>query len=267
MFAITSTAPSFPAVLVPSNVPFTSPTQPGFMESIANQSNVSYGNDSNMNHQSTSSMYQMPISSPQAHLSSPASQIHMPGQSPQNLFPLQSQQNVAPHSVTSPQPPLSPLSNMGKFKTVAIAGTNQWLLIDQFGKPLLVLGGQNDEVSAVQELPSLNPTDYVNDPSQSDMPSTYLSMDQSSAAMLSMNAHSTTPDNDLEVDDAGENADAVSTSNAETAESSEKAESENSASSLAVMVGEHDKLLMEEDVEEATLSMDKMSLELQEGNN
>lgn len=44
------------------------------------------------------------------------------------------------------------MSNMGKFKIVVIVGINQWFLIDQFGKFLFVLGGQNDEVLVVQDI-------------------------------------------------------------------------------------------------------------------
>ncbi|XP_061173161.1 uncharacterized protein LOC133182362 [Saccostrea echinata] len=266
---LTSTTPaSISAVLTPSNVPFTSPTQPGYMDAITSQSML-YGNPTNPNYQSTSSIYQIPVPSPhtkppisaqQMNMSVQSPQSHLPVQPPSSQFSVSSPQNNAVGSVTSPPPPQSPMGNIGKFKTVAIAGTNQWLLIDQFGKPLLVLGGQNDEVSAseVQELPSMN-MGYISSPPQYDMSGSYPPVNQASD-MLAINPLSTTTDNDLEVDDAGDSADVPSS----VSGSPETGKPQNKLSTSTAFEGSEqaDDAVVEEEVDEATMSMEKMSLEL-----
>ncbi|XP_062573018.1 uncharacterized protein LOC134234955 [Saccostrea cucullata] len=268
--ATSTTSASIPAVLTPSNVPFNSPTQPGYMDANTSQS-MMYGNPTNLDYQSAAT-YQMPVSSPQAKPQISAPQMNMSVQSPQNHLPLQtplgqfsvpSPQNNAVGSVTSPQPPQSPMGNIGKFKTVAIAGTNQWLLVDQFGKPILVLGGQNDEVSAnvVQELPSMGNMGYLSSPPQYDMSASYQSVNQSSD-VLSINPLPTSTDNDLEVDNAGESADTSSSVSASGSPKKGKPQNKSGTSKSSEDSKEEEEAVEEEDVDEATMSMEKMSLEL-----
>lgn len=93
------------------------------------------------------------------------------------------------------------MSNMGKFKIVVIVGINQWFLIDQFGKFLFVLGGQNDEVLVVQDIIFM----FLNIIS-------FFMYDQfngmgflmgNASDILLINSFFNVFDNDLEVDDVG----------------------------------------------------------------
>lgn len=93
------------------------------------------------------------------------------------------------------------MSNMGKFKIVVIVGINQWFLIDQFGKFLFVLGGQNDEVLVVQDIIFM----FLNIIS-------FFMYDQfngmgflmsNGSDILLINSFFNVFDNDLEVDDVG----------------------------------------------------------------
>lgn len=262
-----TSAQYFPAVMVPSNVSFNSSTQPGYMETTSSQNsmlheNMAYTGNPQIN-------YQVPVSSTHLPLPVQTPQINIPMQSLDSSMPARSLQSqyslsspMATSTVTSPQPPPSPMSNMGKFKTVAIAGTNQWLLIDQFGKPLLVLGGQNDEVSAVQDITSM--------PSINNSPPMY---DQSNGLgfpvshgsdTLSINPLSNTSDNDLEVDDAGGDSTDHPSSSSEMKVSG-PSETENGEIRLSSSpASEISHVAFEEevtDVEVAATSMERMSLE------
>lgn len=93
------------------------------------------------------------------------------------------------------------MSNMGKFKIVVIVGINQWFLIDQFGKFLFVLGGQNDEVLVVQDIifMFLNIISFFMYDQFNGMG--FLMSDVSD--ILLINSFFNVFDNDLEVDDVG----------------------------------------------------------------
>lgn len=93
------------------------------------------------------------------------------------------------------------MSNMGKFKIVVIVGINQWFLIDQFGKFLFVLGGQNDEVLVVQDIifMFLNIISFFMYDQFNGMG--FLMSDASD--ILLINSFFNVFDNDLEVDDVG----------------------------------------------------------------
>lgn len=93
------------------------------------------------------------------------------------------------------------MSNMGKFKIVVIVGINQWFLIDQFGKFLFVLGGQNDEVLVVQDIifMFLNIISFFMYDQFNGMG---FSMSDASDILL-INSFFNVFDNDLEVDDVG----------------------------------------------------------------
>lgn len=93
------------------------------------------------------------------------------------------------------------MSNMGKFKIVVIVGINQWFLIDQFGKFLFVLGGQNDEVLVVQDIifMFLNIISFFMYDQFNGMG--FLMSDVSD--ILLINLFFNVFDNDLEVDDVG----------------------------------------------------------------
>lgn len=93
------------------------------------------------------------------------------------------------------------MSNMGKFKIVVIVGINQWFLIDQFGKFLFVLGGQNDEVLVVQDIifMFLNIISFFMYDQFNGMG--FLMSDASD--ILLINLFFNVFDNDLEVDDVG----------------------------------------------------------------
>lgn len=93
------------------------------------------------------------------------------------------------------------MSNMGKFKIVVIVGINQWFLIDQFGKFLFVLGGQNDEVLVVQDIifMFLNIISFFMYDQFNGMG---FSMSNASDILL-INSFFNVFDNDLEVDDVG----------------------------------------------------------------
>lgn len=269
-----TSAPYFPAVVVPSNVSFHSSTQPGYMETTSSQNSMLHENMAYTSNPSTN--YQVPVSSAHVALSVPTPQINMPMQSLDNSMSARSLQSqyslsstMANSTVTSPQPPLSPMSNMGKFKTVAIAGTNQWLLIDQFGKPLLVLGGQNDEVSAVQDITSMPPN--ITSPSMYDQ-SNGMGFPMSNASdTLSINPLSNASDNDLEVDDAGgDSADHPSSSSeVKVSESSDVINSESRLSSspgrgTPQVAFDEDVIDIGDDVDVAATSMEQMSLELKD---
>lgn len=269
-----TSAPYFPAVVVPSNVSFHSSTQPGYMETTSSQNSMLHENMAYTSNPSTN--YQVPVSSAHVALSVPTPQINMPMQSLDNSMSARSLQSqyslsstMANSTVTSPQPPPSPMSNMGKFKTVAIAGTNQWLLIDQFGKPLLVLGGQNDEVSAVQDITSMPPN--ITSPSMYDQ-SNGMGFPMSNASdTLSINPLSNASDNDLEVDDAGgDSADHPSSSSeVKVSESSDVINSESRLSSspgreTPQVAFDEDVINIGDDVDVAATSMEQMSLELKD---
>lgn len=269
-----TSASYFPAVVVPSNVSFNSSTQPGYMETTSSQNSMLHENMAYTSNPPTK--YQAPVSSAHVPLSVPTPQINMPMQFLDNSMSARSLQSqyslsspMATSTVTSPQPPPSPMSNMGKFKTVAIAGTNQWLLIDQFGKPLLVLGGQNDEVSAVQDITSM--PSNINSPPMHDQ-SNGMGFPMSNASdTLSINPLSNTSDNDLEVDDAGgDSADHPSSSSeVKVSELSDVKNSESRLSSSPARVTSQvafneDVIDFGDDVDEAATSMEKMSLELKD---
>lgn len=265
-----TSAPYFPAVVVPSNVSFNSSTQPGYMETTSSQNSMLHENMPYTSNPLTN--YQAPVSSAHVPLSVPTPQINLPMQSLDNSMSARSLQSqyslsspMATSTVTSPQPPSSPMSNMGKFKTVAIAGTNQWLLIDQFGKPLLVLGGQNDEVSAVQDITTINSPPMYDQSNGMAFPMSH------GSDTLSINPLSNASDNDLEVDDAGgDSADHPSSSS--EVKLSELSEVKNSVSRLSSPSGrEISQVAFNEDVidigvnvDEAATSMEKMSLELKD---
>lgn len=265
-----TSAPYFPAVVVPSNVSFNSSTQPGYMETTSSQNSMLHENMPYTSNPITN--YQAPVSSAHVPLSVPTPQINLPMQSLDNSMSARSLQSqyslsspMATSTVTSPQPPSSPMSNMGKFKTVAIAGTNQWLLIDQFGKPLLVLGGQNDEVSAVQDITTINSPPMYDQSNGMAFPMSH------GSDTLSINPLSNASDNDLEVDDAGgDSADHPSSSS--EVKLSELSDVKNSESRLSSPSGrEISQVAFNEDVidigvnvDEAATSMEKMSLELKD---
>lgn len=261
-----TSAQTFPAVITPSTVPFNSPTQPGYMDT----NTVQYENTTQGNNPLMQFTNGVPVTSSQMQLQNPTCQMQMLSPPIQNNISVQSPQSMTSSSVTSPQPPQSPMmNNMGKFKTVAIAGTNQWLLIDQFGKPLLVLGGQNDEVSTVQELPSLSSSmNYVNSPPQYDPNSYTPSMNQGTVDMLAINPLSNSSENDLEVDNAGETGDYPSTSRVNQAEATDKQgqnDQQKSSTPTKEMCQQAEVVLTNDSLDDACASMEKMSLELDRG--
>lgn len=161
------------------------------------------------------------------------------------------------------------MSNMGKFKIVVIVGINQWFLIDQFGKFLFVLGGQNDEVLVVQDIIFM----FLNIIS-------FFMYDQfngmgflmsNASDILLINSFFNVFDNDLEVDDVG--GDCVDYLffflEVKVLELLDVINSESRFSFLLSrgifqMVFDEDVIYIGDVVDEAVISMEKMSLELKD---
>lgn len=161
------------------------------------------------------------------------------------------------------------MSNMGKFKIVVIVGINQWFLIDQFGKFLFVLGGQNDEVLVVQDIIFM----FLNIIS-------FFMYDQfngmgflmsNASDILLINSFFNVFDNDLEVDDVG--GDSVDYLffflEVKVLELLDVINSESRFSFLLgrgifQVVFDEDVIYIGDVVDEAVISMEKMSLELKD---